>query len=339
MNKDMKIAVIGAGAIGGITAAFIKKACFDVEVVCKYDEITQKVNKGIAIEGVRGKLNIPVKAVKTVDELSGVKNIIIVATKAYDMPTACREALEYSDDDTLFVSMQNGICIDAMAAEVGKERTVGCVVGFGATMIDPGVLDMTSEGTFIIGMESAQYSERLNQLKEVLESVVPTHISENILSDLYSKLIVNSCITTLGAISGLTLGDMMKVKKIRDIFLKIMAEALSVAKKMDLYVPPYGGKLDYYSLLDSKGFFADIKRHITIRIVGLKYKKLKSSSLQSLMRGRPTEVDYFNGYIAKKGDDVGVDTPINDVVIKMVKEIEGKKREITVKNFDDSLFA
>jgi len=198
-------------------------------------------------------------------------------------------------------------------------------------------IDMTSEGTFIIGMEDGA-PERLSVLKKVLESVVPTKISKDILSDLYSKLIVNSCITTLGVICGMKLGDMMKVKKIRNIFLKIMEEALAVANKMELFVPPYAGKLDYYKMFKSNGYFAKLKRHLTIKIVGSKYKNLKSSSLQSLKRGRPTEIDYFNGYIAKKGDEVGVDTPINDVVTRMVKEIEQKKRDISIRNFDEQVF-
>ena len=337
MDKNIKIAVIGAGAIGGITAAFLSRAGYDVQAVCKYDEITSKTNAGIKIKGVRGGLVIPVPAVREIEELDGKKDIIIVATKAYDMPEACAKALPFADEDTLFVSMQNGISTDAMAEVVGRSRTVGCVVGFGSTMTAPAELDMTSEGTFIIGMDEGN-EDRLAALKEVLESVVPTAVSNNILSELYSKLIVNACITTLGVICGLKLGDMMKVKKIRNIFLGIMEEALEVANKMNLYVPPYAGKLDYYKLFKNNGFISRLKRHLTIRVVGLKYKNLKSSSLQSLKRGRPTEIDYFNGYISKKGDEVGVDTPINDAVTRMVKEIEGKQRGISIDNFDEDVF-
>ncbi len=338
MDKKAKVAVIGAGAIGGITAAFLTKAGYDVEAVCKYDEITKKTNDGIKISGVRGEMTIPVKAVKDIEDLSGKKDFIIIATKAYDMPDACEKALAFADDDTLFVSMQNGICIDAMAEVVERSRTVGCVVGFGSTMTAPGELQMTSEGEFIIGMEHAE-SDRLSELKDVLSSVVPTTVSGNILSELYSKLIVNSCITTLGVISGLKLGDMMKHKKIRDIFLKIMQEAMDVANEIELNVPPYAGKLDYYSLFKSDSFISNLKRHLTIRVVGIKYRNLKSSSLQSLKRGRPTEIDYFNGYIARKGDAAGVDTPINDAVTRMVKEIEKGQREITVENFNNTAFA
>ena len=120
MKNNLKTAVIGAGAIGGITAALLTRAGHDVEVVCKYEEIVKKAEDGIEITGVYGDMTIPVKAIKTINELSGKKDVIIIATKAYDMPEACENALNFSTKDTLFISMQNGICIDAMADVVGK---------------------------------------------------------------------------------------------------------------------------------------------------------------------------------------------------------------------------
>ena len=105
---------------------------------------------------------------------------------------------------------------------------------------------------------------------------------------------------------------------------------------MGLTVKPYGGKLDYYALIKGNGALANAKRHLIIRIMGFKYRRLKSSSLQSLKRGKPTEIDYFNGYIAQKGEELGVLTPVNKRIVEMIKEIEAKKREIGVNNFDDA---
>jgi 2-dehydropantoate 2-reductase len=97
---------------------------------------------------------------------------------------------------------------------------------------------------------------------------------------------------------------------------------VAVADAMNLKIEPYGGKLDYYSLIKGKGMPADTRRHLMIRIIGFKYRRLKSSSLQSLQRGKPTEVDYYNGYIAKKGAELGVETPVNTRIVEMIKEIE-----------------
>ncbi|MEX1376747.1 MAG: 2-dehydropantoate 2-reductase [Eubacteriales bacterium] len=333
MKKELKIAVIGAGAIGGTTAALMTKAGYDVEMVCKHQSIAEKVKVGLKLVGVMGEHAIKMQAVKEIDELTGIKDYIFVATKAYDMPESCKKALKFADENTLFISMQNGISIDAMAEVVGEERTVGCVVGYGGTMLEHGVLDITSTGEFVIGMK--KNIDKLEELKHVMDSAFKTTISPNIYEELYSKLIVNSCITSLGAISGIYLGQMLKQKHVRDIFLKIMAEAVDVANAMGLNLPLYAGKLDYYKLVDLGSSLKRFKAHLTIRVVGIKYRRLKSSSLQSLERGRKTEIDFFNGYIAKKADEMNVAAPINKAITEIIKEIEDKKRKIDVSNFYD----
>lgn len=336
MDKQAtKIAVIGAGAIGGITAAFMAKAGLDVELVCKHREAADISNdNGLVIKGVRGEQHVKVKAVTEIEELAGPKDIVMVAVKAYDMPDAVRKALPYLKPDSLVVSMQNGICTDAMAEIAGAHRTVGCVIGWGATMLGPAVLDLTSEGEFVIGGISPGVTEKLPVLKQALDTVMPTRISADITSELYSKMIINSCITSMGVMSGLTLGDMLKKRKARNIFMAIIREAMAVAGALGIQVPPYGGKLDYYSLVKGNGLLSELKRHLVIRVVGFKYRRLKSSSLQSLLRGKPTEIDYFNGYIAKKGTEAGVQTPVNTAIVKRIKEIEAGGRKPDPANFD-----
>lgn len=333
-DKDLKIAVIGAGAIGGITAAYLSKAGYGVEIVCKYPEKAEQAReKGLHIVGVRGEHFIKMNAVAEIEQLSGRKDIVIIVTKAYDMPDAAKRVLPFLKDDSIVVSMQNGICVEAMAQIVGEERTVGCVIGWGSTMLPDGALNMTSEGEFVIG--GFKHDKDVSLLKEVLESMLPTRISANIISDLYSKMVINSCITSTGVLSGLYLGQILKRRAARNIFISIMREAIDVADAMHLDVEPYGGKIDYYSLIRGSGIFARFKRHLIIRVIGFKYRRLKSSSLQSLMRGKPTEVDYFNGYIAKKGGEHGVPTPVNKRIVQMIKEIEAGKRKVEVANLYD----
>lgn len=270
-----------------------------------------------------------------VEELKDSFDLCMIATKAYDMPECAKAMLPLLREDSLVVSMQNGICTDALAAIVGKERTVGCVIGWGATMHGPGELEMTSGGDFIIGRLVKGEHPRMEALRQALSAVVETRVSQDIYAELYSKLIINSCITSLGAICGLHLGEMLKRRRARDIFLAIIGEAMDVAHAMKLQVPPFGGKLDYEKLMHGDTPLDSLRRHVMIRLVGMKYSKLKSSSLQSLERGRPTEIDYFNGYIARKGQELHVDCPVNQRLVTMIKEIEHHAREINVKNLED----
>lgn len=335
-----RIVIIGAGAIGGITAALMRKAGHDVTLVCKHMDIADLANgRGLHVTGFRGDMTVPVESVADIAELEGQFDLCLIATKAYDMPGCAKEMLPLLKPDSLVVSMQNGICTDMLSSVVGAERTVGCVIGWGATMHSHGELEMTSGGDFVIGMVNQGSSPRLESLREALSDVVPARISDDIFAELYSKLIVNSCITSLGAVCGLCLGDMMKRRQARKIFLGVIGEAVNVAKAMKLNVPPYGGKLDYFKLMSGSSMADDIRRHLMIRIVGMKYSKLKSSSLQSLERGRPTEIDCFNGYIVRKGKELGVDCPICQRLTDMVKEIEGGKRRIEVENLEDAAFA
>jgi 2-dehydropantoate 2-reductase len=333
MSSDLKVAVIGAGAIGGITAAYIAEAGYDVQVVCKHaDKAKQFTEEGIHITGVRGERHVRVKAVAEVEQLTGPIDILMIATKAYDMPDAARRTLPCLKENSLVVSLQNGICVEALADVVGRNRAVGCVVGWGSTMLPDGTLNMTSEGDFVIG---GLQPMNLTALQQVMNSVVPTRISGSIVAELYSKMIVNACITSLGVLSGLYLGQIMKHRAARDIFISIIREAVATADVMKLTIKPFGGKLDYYALIRGNGALDNLRRHLTIRVIGFKYRRLKSSSLQSISRGKTTEVDYFNGYIAKKGAEHGVPTPVNTRIVQMIKEIEAGKRRIDPANFLD----
>lgn len=336
--EDMRIVIIGAGAIGGISAALIKQKGYDVSLVCKHQVIADIASgRGLHIKGVCGEHTVNMKAVTDLAELQGVFDIAIIATKAYDMQACAKELLSFLKEDSLVLSFQNGICTDDLAAIVGHERTVGCVIGWGATMLEEGELEMTSTGEFIIGCIEGDQS-RLLEVKDALDAIVPTEISDDITSELYSKLIVNSCITSLGAICGLRLGKMLKMKQARNIFIAIIKEAMEVADALGLKVPPFGGKLNYENLVAGDGMVDSIRRHMVISVVGLKYHSLKSSSLQSLERGRPTEIDYFNGFIVRKGEEVGVDCPVNRRLVTMIKEIEGDKRSIKIDNLYDQAF-
>ena len=337
ISKDAKIVVVGAGAIGGISAAFIKKAGWDPVLVCKHQQTVDiSASPGIHVTGTKGDHTVALKAVKHISGLSGPQDVVLLATKANDCREAARDLLPFLKSESLVVSLQSGICEDALAEIIGRERIIGCVVGWGATHRGPAELEVTSEGEFVIGNIDHKPDDRLVAIKQLLDAVYPTRISDNIMGELYSKLIINACINSLGVIGGVNLGQLLANQKARHIFFELMHEAMAVAGAMQLEVAPAGGgKLDYYKLLEGRGIPADLKRYLTIRIIGFKYRRIKSSSLQSLERGRRTEIDYLNGYICGKGKTLGVSTPLNTKVKAMVLEIENGQRSMSLDNLDE----
>ena len=340
-SESIRLAVVGAGAIGGVVAAFLARAGWDLEVVCKHQEtVNQALSPGFHISGVRGEYTIPLRGVKEIRDLSGHKDLVFLATKANDAMEASQALLPFLKESSAVVSLQNGICEDVLAEILGRNRVIGCVVAWGASMHGPGELEITSEGEFVIGCLDGQSKARLPLIKRILDALAPTRISENIMGELYSKLIINSCINSLGVIAGKRLGELLAMKRARLVFVAIMREAMAVAVAMGIKVEPGGGgKLDYYRFLDGGGALSQMKRDLFIRIIGFKYRRIKSSSLQSLERGRKTEIDYLNGYICARGRKHGVPTPTNDAVVRMVKEIEEGQREMTPENLTDPVFA
>jgi 2-dehydropantoate 2-reductase len=268
-------------------------------------------------------------------EIDGPVDIIFLATKATSLPGVVIDLKPLMKAGTVIVSLQNGLCADIIAGIVGTEATIGCVIGWGATLHEPGVMEMTSKGGFIIGRLDGRTDDVLLGVQSTLAEAAPTTISANIIGHLYGKLIINSCITTLGAICGQYLGPMLRIRKARNMFIGIIGEGMDVARAMNLHVEPVS-RLDFGSFLRGTGPLARLKRHALIRLIGFKYRKLKSSSLQSLERGERTEIDFLNGFIASRGRELGVRTPLNEFLIACVKDIEAGRRKIGLSNFDDS---
>jgi 2-dehydropantoate 2-reductase len=332
-EKEPRIVVVGPGAIGGATAALLARERRDVTLVCKRPELAARVSaEGVRIRGARGEGHIPMQAVSRIEDLRGTFDFALVAVKAPQLVDAAHRLLPFLRPDSLVVSMQNGICVDALAEEVGRERAVGCVVGWGSTLVEPGDIEVTSGGEMVIGMPSGQDNVRLELLRLIMDGAFPTRTSTDIIGELYSKLIVNSCITSLGALCGLTLGRMLARRDVRALFIAIMREALAVADALGLRLPAYAGRLDYHRFLSGSGRRADLRRWTFLRAFGFSYRRLRSSSLQSLERGRKTEIDWFNGYIQRRGAETNVPTPVNTRVVAMVKEIESGQRRIDIGN-------
>ncbi len=335
MSSKARILIIGAGAVGGITAALMKQRGHDVTLVCKHPELAERITrKGLHLFGYCGDRRIRIPSVATPGEVEGQMDVVFIATKSTEMIRAAHASIPLLKSSSRVVSMQNGIVEEELAKIVGPDRAVGCVVSFGATMHEPGVLEMTSRGDMVTGYLDRGPDDVLEEISEMLSSVVPVRTTDRIMSHLYSKLIINSCTSTLGAISGLDLGPLLKKKRARQLFLAIGREAVAVADAMRLQLVPYAGKVRFQSLLKQH----PLRQHLFIRLFGWKYKKLRSTNLQSLKRGQKTEIDFLNGYIVGKGEPLGVETPVNRRLVQMVHEIESKRRPISPMNLEDEFF-
>ena len=338
-TKELQILVIGAGGIGGITAAHMSRSGYNVTVVDNLPSLAGLItDRGIHVFGAKGDFVQTVRAYSSLTDLSVKPDIVFIATKANALTGIVKDLKSMLKKDSAIVSLQNGVCEEYLVEQLGEDRVMGCVVGWGATVHSPGELEMTSRGDFVVGAFGRPEVYHLSDAVTLLETTAPVVTSKNVYGSLYSKLIINSCITTLGAICGMTLGEMLWLKKYRNMFIQIIREAVAVGKATGVRIEKYAGKLDFYSFAEYRGWMSGLKKHLTLMIIGYKYRRLKSSSLQSLETGRKTEIEYLNGYISIKGREKSIETPLNDYLIQLVKEIETGTRNISHKNFELSYF-
>ena len=335
----MRIVIIGAGAVGGVIAAYLSNLNYNIQLVCKHREILESIqNNGLRINGIQEPIICYPETVVDFSQITDKPDIIFLATKANEIKELVQNIVPFLKNDTAVVSLQNGVCEDSIAEIVGPDRTVGCVVGWGATMSGPGRIELTSNGEFIIGELDGEVTHRLLIIKSVLEKVFKVKITSNIYGALFSKLIINSCINTLGAISGLYLGDLLNLNVARSIFLQVLTEGVQVAKTSQIKLEKIGGKIDLYKFalkpkeISNNFSLSLLMKHLMIQVIGLKYRRIKSSSLQSLQRGKPTEVDYLNGYIIKKAQQYNIPVPVNQKLVDIVKQIEAGKMKIDREN-------
>lgn len=323
----MKILVIGAGAIGGSLAAYLCATSADVTILeLNPDTCNCIVNNGLTVVDGEKTFSSAVKIVNSLDELKGkVFDCCFSATRAFNMADAVKSVLPYLTSDSLVVAMNNGVCIDELASIVGYDRAVGGMINYGVGIASPGNYYIKVRGDLVLGMKSENnpnsIPKPLVRLSELLNRAIPTSITENIIGCLYSKMLINSCITSSALISGLLLGDILKNKKGRALFTAVATEGVAVAKAAGINIPPYAGKLNYYSLVKND-IFHKIKRRIIYSVMAKQYKSRTSASLEALRKGVKTETDYFNGYIARLGRKFGISTPANDKICELIKRVE-----------------
>lgn len=333
----MKTILVGPGSVGGTAAVLMKEAGYDISVVCVNDEVASKIStEGYKLTGAKGDHCVKIPAFGSIDQLTEKYDICIIATKVHSMPILAEKMLPHIKDDALVVCMQNGIVTERLSAVVGAHRTVSVMIGFGATAKSLTEVEMTSTGEFYIGMPKGQSSPKLEYLRKMYDSILPTKISSDITRELFSKLIINSCINATCGIAGNTLGIVLDDPRAREVFINIATEGFYVSRAMGLKVPPYNGILDYRFLLISKSNAYKSLVKAVFRAFGkLKYSSVKPSLLQSLERGEKTEIDIFNGYISEKGKQYNVATPYNDLIVKLIREIENGEREISMDNLKE----
>jgi 2-dehydropantoate 2-reductase len=338
--ESPRFLVIGCGAIGGVLTASLAETGNDVTAITTNETIHSAIqSRGLKVVGEGPPRHVKAKVALGVEALEGEKKFdyVLLATQPPQVEDAARSAAHLLAEDGAMLCLQNGLCEERIAKIVGDDRVIGAVVGWGATMPEPGLYERTAPGGFTLGHHVSFAGEPLDGehdgLVRALESVGPVEVTQNLKGKRWSKLAINCGISTLGTLGGDRLGALMPHRFVRRLCLEIMTEVVEVARKENVRLEKVSGTLDleWIALNESEKAAAGspslVAKHGLLLAVGFRFRRMKSSMLSAIERGRTPAVDFLNGEVIERGKKHKVPTPVNAKGRELVWAIsQGKKK-------------
>lgn len=301
----MKIAVIGAGAMGSLFGAMLCSVA-DVYLINHSKAHIQAIReKGLKIEKSDGSFQTySVFAATDPKEIDTEIDLAVIFTKSYATRAAAISAKPLLGEKGLMITLQNGLGNpDIIADVVGKDRTLAGVTSHGATLVAPGHIRHAGQGpTYIAG--PSQHSDFLKQIAEIFTAGgIKVQLSENIESRIWGKLLINVGINAIAAILRVPNGVLGKTPECQKIMDSAVAEAEAVAHALNISLP--------YSNPPEQ-----------VKKVCANTAANRASMLQDILKRSRTEAAFINGAIVKKGKALGIPTPYNAFLCEIIEALE-----------------
>lgn len=306
----MKVAIVGAGAMGSVFGGLLQSAGNEVWLIDLWADHIQAIQQnGLRVSGASGDRTVKLQATTDVAE-PGIADLVVIATKALATRQAARDAAPLVGPRTLLLTLQNGVGnAEAIAAERGPDNLiVGTAGGFGAHLRAPGHSHHEGMELMMMGEYTGGLTERLEMVAQTFRDAgfsVKTH--PEVLTVIWGKLLRNVAANGVASITGLRSGQMRENPAVMSIVENLVREAAAVATAKGIQLP-------YDDPLKIVGDF------------GTLMPAARPSMLQDMLAGRATEIDALNGAIVREGAALGVPTPYNEVVTLFVKALEDKAR-------------
>jgi 2-dehydropantoate 2-reductase len=304
-----KFAVVGAGPVGNIVAAFLAKGGYDVNLCDVFPELTKPARSpGIIIEGIERFRVAVSKTTTSVDDLADdPPDVIFLTVKANALPLIASAIESFYRDGLYVVSWQNGIDTElVLARTLGRRVVMRAVVNYGCTLVKPGHVDMKFHHFphYIQELDRESRPAAVAVADSLTKSGLITEHTDQIISMVWRKSIMNACMNPICAVTGMTMAQAIKDPIIFHIVQALIKEGVSVARANEISLG-----WDFYPYcLEYMGKAGDHK----------------PSMLIDIEKKRRTEVDYMNGKIIDYGERAGVDTPYNKTLRALVKALEPK---------------
>ncbi len=306
----MKIAIIGAGAMGCLYGAKLSASGENsVYLLDVWQEHVDEINmRGLQMEEADSMITYEHVKASSDAETVGVVDLAIIFVKSTLTKIATESNKVVFGPNTVALTLQNGLGnIDLISQVIGSENIIAGTTAHGATMLGPGKMRHAGSGKTIIGEISGETSDRIKYISDTLNMAgMETEISDNVLGLVWDKLMVNVGINALTGITKLHNGELLNFTMVEELLEKAVLEAKAVAEAK-------GIKLGY----------ADPVQHT--KDVCVATAANKSSMLQDVLNQKKTEIDMINGAIVREGKTLGIATPVNLVLTNLIKYFESSK--------------
>ena len=322
----MRTAIYGAGSLGTVLGAYLTKQGIECDLISRNKvHVTALQQKGARIVG-KADFSVPVKA-RLPEQMQGTYDLIFLLTKQLENRKVATFLCTYLAKDGLLVTMQNGLPESELAQVLGEQRVAGCAIGWGATLKESGVAELTSEPealAFSLGMLGKGREEMLKAVASMLGVMGPVTLEENFIGARWSKLLINVSFSGTATVLGCTFGEVAENKQSRRIAQLILKECFDTGHRLGITFEPVQGKnleklFDYHTPCKKKLGF------LLIPLAMKKHASLKPSMLQDIEKGKKCEVESINGILSKEGKRAGIATPVNDLVVQLIGRIETKQ--------------
>jgi 2-dehydropantoate 2-reductase len=299
----MKIAVVGAGAMGSVYAGLLGDSGNEVWAVDVRTEHVDAIRaRGLVVEGASGTRTVDVNATSDPFEV-GPCELVVIATKAMDVEGAAASAQPLLGPDTVVLPIQNGLgSADRVAAVLGEQRVaIGVAGGFGASLVAPGHVHHNGWELVRLGERRGPATERIRRVAQIWEAAgFRVQVYDDVGPLVWEKLVCNVCFSGTCAILERTIGEVLDDADAWSVASRCAREAYDVARARGIALS-----------FDDPVAYA--------RAYGEAIRGARPSMLLDLLAGRPCEVDVINGAVPPAGREVGVAAPANEAVTALVR--------------------
>jgi 2-dehydropantoate 2-reductase len=303
-SESMKVAVLGAGAVGCFFGGMLARAGHPVTLIGRALHVEAFEKSGLRFEGLKFDERVAVAASTKAAAVRGAK-LVLFCVKSTDTGAAAAQIAPLLDPDAVIINLQNGVDnTERIQAQVANP-VVPAVVYVATEMAGPGHLKHHGRGDLVIGNLDAKVTlDILQRVQRLFAAAgVPVTISGDIAAELWAKLVVNCAYNALSAITQLPYGKLIQGPGVREVMRDVVEETLAVAKASGVHMAP-----------DTLAKTYKIAEAMPTQF---------SSTAQDLARNKPTEIDHLNGYVMRKGESLGIATPANRALYALVKLLEG----------------